>query len=174
MVLNSAILMRGDIWQDQKDSMEFKSSILITLAIILLAISIFTIVIRLTIVKSRDIDGYVITLNLIAIGFALYAFNSWHETKDYENKEVIHPVSLTEIKDFIEVEGDKMIIEPVNRLPHNSKYFLRSGVKDENRRPIFKIEEDQFYETMSLVSQNGEKFELDNDEIQMIKTKRRS
>lgn len=174
MVLNSAILMRGDIWQDQKDLMEFKSSTLITLASILLAILIFTIVIRLTIVKSRDINGYVITLNLIAIGFALYAFNSWHDTKDYENKEIIHPVSLTEIKDFIEVEGDKMIIEPVNRLPHNSKYFLRSGAKDENRRPIFKIEEDQFYETMYLVSQNSEKFELDNDEIQMIKTKRHS
>ncbi len=173
MVLNSTILMRGDIWQDEKNVLEFKSSTLVTLAIILLAISIFTIVLRLTIVKSRDINGYVIMLNLLAIGFALYSFNAWRDAKGIVNKEVIHPVSLTEIKDFIEVKDDKMIIEPVNRLPHNSRYFLRSGAKDENRRPIFKIEEDQFYESMSLVSQYGEKFELGDDEIQMIRSKRR-
>jgi hypothetical protein len=100
------------------------------------------------------------------------SFDAWHYAKDLENKEVIHPVSLTEIKDFIKVEGNKLIIEPVNRLPRNSKYIIRSGSRDENQNIILKIEEDQFYDTMQLVSRNGEEFELDNDEIQMIKSKR--
>ena len=111
-------------------------------------------------------------LCILVAFFGVRSFDAWHDAKDLEHKEVIHPVSLTEIKDFIKVEGNKLTIEPVNRLPHNSKYIIRSGFRDENQNIILKIEEDQFYDTMQLVSRNGEEFELDNDEIQMIKSKR--
>ena len=172
MVLNSSLLMRGDIWQSQKDSIEFKSSVVIALTMIMIVMMIFTIIGWLRCNRDRAIGSALVIICILVAYLGVRSFNAWHDAKDLENKEVIHPVSLTEIKDFIKVEGNKLIIEPVNRLPHNSKYIIRSGSRDENQNIILKIEEDQFYDTMQLVSRNGEEFELDNDEIQMIKSKR--
>lgn len=172
MVLNSSLLMRGDIWQSQKDSIEFKSSVLIALMMIMIVMTIFAIIGWLRCSRDRAIGSSLVIICILVEYLGVRSFNALHDAKDLENKEVIHPVSLTEIKDFIKVEGNKLIIEPVNRLPRNSKYIIRSGFRDENQNIILKIEEDQFYDTMQLVSRNGEEFELDNDEIQMIKSKR--
>lgn len=172
MVLNSSILMRGEIWQYDKSALDFKASVLIALSILFLLIAAIVITLWLTDCKDRTNNICNAAVVLIAIGCSFVAFNTSCDARDLANKEVIQPASLTEIKDFIKVKDNKLTIEPVNRLPRNSKHFLRAGVKDENQNIIFKIEEDQFYETMSLASQGGEKFELSKDEIQMIKEKR--
>lgn len=172
MVLNSSILMHGDIWQHEKSALDFKASVLIAFSILFLLIAAIIIAFSLTVCKNRTDIICSSAAVLIAIICSFVAFNTSRDARDLANKEVIQPASLTDIKDFIKVKDNKLTIEPVNRLPRNSKYFLRAGVKDENQNIIFKIEEDQFYETMSLVSQGGEKFELSKDEIQMIKEKR--
>lgn len=83
--------------------------------------------------------------------------------------------SLSIVSDKIKVDGDKVIIEPLDTDKDNNKYhFSRSTsgkYPQSYEKNIFKFETDDYYEASYLVAEDGGKIKLNEDDAKFIKEK---
>ena len=80
--------------------------------------------------------------------------------------------SLSVIGDKIQVEGDKVIIEPLDTDKNNNKYhFTRSSTgkyPQSYEKNIFKFETDDYYEASYLVAEDGGKIKLNEEDTKFL------
>lgn len=83
--------------------------------------------------------------------------------------------SLSVVSDKIKVEGDKVIIEPLDTDKDNNKYhFSRSTsgkYPQSYEKNIFKFETDDYYEASYLVAEDGGKIKLNEEDTKFLKEK---
>lgn len=83
--------------------------------------------------------------------------------------------SLSVVSDKIKVEGDKVIIEPLDTDKDNNKYhFSRSTsgkYPQSYEKNIFKFETDDYYEASYLVAEDGRKIKLNEEDTKFLKEK---
>lgn len=81
--------------------------------------------------------------------------------------------SLSVVSDKIKVEGDKVIIEPLDTDKDNNKYhFSRSTsgkYPQSYEKNIFKFETDDYYEASYLVAEDGGKIKLSEEDTKFLK-----
>ena len=84
--------------------------------------------------------------------------------------------SLSTISDKIKVDGDKVIIEPLDTDKNNNKYyFTRSSTgkyPQSYEKNIFKFETDDYYEASYLVAEDGGKIKLNEEDTKFLKETR--
>lgn len=85
---------------------------------------------------------------------------------EYRTKYEPKTVALSNIKDNIIVEKDKVIIKP---LEQNYKY--KDDKFDKTKEQIFKIEYDEFYNKYFLTDQYFTRHEISKEEYEMLKNK---
>ena len=167
MVLNSLLLMKKET-----DLMQEILAILMIIAVVLSAIIVVFMVVRMNIRHAHNFKRNFVSMsiaNLCAIlTIAVVAVTFYNFTqKDYHGSYQF--TSLTEIKDSITVENDKVKID---KLKSDYKYIHDQPELDRNEAQIFKIEENKFYEKRWLVDQYGRRFQLDSEEYRMLIDKR--
>lgn len=81
--------------------------------------------------------------------------------------------SLSVIGDKIQVDGDKVIIEPLDTDKNNNKYhFSRSTsgkYSQSYEKNIFKFETSDYYEASYLVAEDGGKIKLSEEDTKFLK-----
>lgn len=165
MVLNSTFVLKKEI--------ATSISIGAKVCFILLVICAVALII-MAINKDRHASKYIngdkigelMFANVAAIIAITLTISAYQHITD---KETYHVTSLTEIKDAITVENDKVTIAPLTQF--NSEYRY-AGTRNSDQKQIFKLEEDNFYERYQLVDQNGNKLSIDSEEYKMLNEKR--
>lgn len=167
MVLNSLLLMKKET-----DLMQEILAILLIVAVVLSAIIVIFMVARMNIRHAHNFKRNFVSMsiaNLCAIlTIAVVAVTIYNFTqKDYHDSYKF--ASLTEIKDSITVENDKVKIDKLNK---DYKYVSDYMELSRDETQIFKLEENKFYEKRWLVDQYGRRFQLDSEEYKMLIDKR--
>ena len=163
MVLNSLLLMKKEI-----DLMQEILAILMIIVVVLSAIIAIFMVVRMNIrhvhnfkrnFVSMSIANLCAILTIAVVAVTFYNFTQKDSHGSYKF------TSLTEIKDSITVENDKVKID---KLSKDYKYVSDYQELDCNETQIFKLEENKFYEKRWLVDQYGRRFQLDSEEYTML------
>lgn len=106
----------------------------------------------------------------------LIVFGGWYGHKTTEDKVSDKQIPLSTISDKIKVEGDKVIIEPLDTDKDNNKYhFSRSTsgkYPQSYEKNIFKFETDDYYEASYLVAEDGGKIKLNEEDTKFLKETR--
>ena len=165
MVLNSTFVLKREIATSTSMGAKVCFALLVICAIALIIVAI-----RKDRHASKYIDGdkigELIFANVAAIIAITLTISAYQHLTD---KETFNVTSLTEIKDAITVENDKVSIAPLTQF--NSEYRY-AGTRKSDQKQIFKLEEDSFFEKYQLVDQNGNKLSIDSEEYKMLNEKR--
>lgn len=167
MVLNSLLLMRKEI----NFAEEGLTLIIIVLSVICTMIAIFMVMKQnlkgIQFLKKNAVAMMLVNVLMILV-IALTA-SLFYSYKSGEKNGTYKFTSLTEIKDSITVENDKVKID---KLAKDYKYVSDYMELRSDETQIFKLEENKFYEKRWLVDQYGRRFQLDNEEYKMLIDKR--
>ena len=166
MVLNSTFVLKREIATSTSVGAKVCFALLVICAIALIVMAIS---------KDRNASKYIngdkigelMFANVAAIIAITLTISAYQHITD---KETFITTSLTEIKDAITVENDKVSIEPLTQF--NSEYRY-AGTRNSDQKQIFKLEEDNFFEKYQLVDQNGNKLSIDSEEYKMLNEKRK-
>ena len=167
MVLNSTFVLKREIATSTSVGTKvcFALLVICAIALIIMAIS-----------KDRNASEYIngdkigelMFANVAAIIAITLTISAYQHLTD---KETFNTTSLTDIKDAITVENDKVTIAPLTQF--NSEYRY-AGTRNSDQKQIFKLEEDNFYERYQLIDQNGNKLSIDSEEYKMLNDKRQN
>ena len=167
MVLNSTFVLKREIATSTSVGAKvcFALLVICAIALIIMAIS-----------KDRNASKYIngdkigelMSANVAAIIAITLTISAYQHLTD---KETFNTTSLTDIKDAITVENDKVTIAPLTQF--NSEYRY-AGTRNSDQKQIFKLEEDNFYERYQLIDQNGNKLSIDSEEYKMLNDKRQN
>lgn len=167
MVLNSLLLMKREV-----------NTVASIFEIVCIVVIAFLVAVAIVMVMKLNFRGLqfikknflaVLMANicmLLVIALSISAYQNY--VKD-DSKGSYKFTSLTEIKDAITVENDKVKID---KLSKDYKYVSDYQELDRNETQIFKLEENKFYEKRWLVDQYGRRFQLDSEEYKMLNDKR--
>ena len=167
MVLNSTFVLKKEIATSTSVGAKVCFALLMICAIALIILAIN---------KDRNAAKYInedkigelMFANVSAIIAITLTISAYQHLTD---KETFNVTSLTEIKDAITVENDKVTIQSLSQF--NSEYRY-AGTRNSDQKQIFKLEEDNFFEKYQLVDQNGNKLSIDSEEYKMLKDKSRA
>ena len=166
MVLNSTFVLKREI--ATSTSMGAKVCFIL---LVICAIALIVMAINKDRNASKYIDGdkigELIFANVAAIVAITLSISAYQHLTD---KETFNVVSLTEIKDAITVENDKVTIASLTQF--NSEYRY-AGTRNSDQKQIFRLEEDSFFEKYQLVDQEGNKLSIDSEESKMLNDKRK-
>lgn len=165
MVLNSTFVLKKEIATSTSVGAKVCFALLVICAIALIVMAIS---------KDRNASKYIngdkigelMFANVAAIIAITLAISAYQHITD---KETFNVTSLTEIKDAITVENDKVSIAPLTQFDSDYRY---AGTRNSDQKQIFKLEEDRFFEKYQLVDQNGNKISIDSEEYKMLNEKR--
>lgn len=163
MVLNSTFVLKREIATSTSAGAKACFALLVICAIALIVMAIS---------KDRNASKYInadktgelLFANIAALIAITLTISAYQHITD---KETFNTTSLTEIKDAITVENDKVTIQP---LSHDYRYV---GTRNSDQKQIFKLEEDNFFEKYQLVDQYGNKLSIDSEEYKMLNGKRK-
>lgn len=123
--------------------------------------------------KKRNYKSLFKNIGIIFIctGLCYLSLNGLFQTSkkitDYQNQKYeTKTIPLTNIKDNIIVENNKVIIKP---LEQNYKY--KDDKFDKTKEQTFKIEYDEFYNKYFLTDQYFTRHEISKEEYEMLKNK---
>ncbi len=165
MILNSLLLMKEET--DLNQVILARTCIAVT---IIAAIAILCMMIRFNRKNAGDFKRNLF-VNLFTILTIVFLAVTCYSYTHGENLSSYKFTSLTEIKDSITVEDDKVKIAPLTQLQQKYKYIHDQPELREDETQIFKLEENSFYEKRWLVDQYGRRYQLDAEEYKMLKEK---
>ena len=90
----------------------------------------------------------------------------------YEYRETSKPISLIDIKDHIDVHGDKVTIAPLSKID-KCYYYINNvyRLEDNDTHEIFKLDANTFWEEYHLVTKGCGRYEITLDEYKLLKSK---
>ena len=167
MVLNSLLLMKREV----NAVASIFEIVCIVIIASLVAVAIFMVMKLnfrgLKFIKQNFLA--VLIANVCMLLVIVLSISAYQRYVQNDSKGSYKFASLTEIRDSITVENDKVKIDKLNK---DYKYISDYQELRNDETQIFKLEENKFYEKRWLVDQYGRRFQLDSEEYKMLIDKR--
>ena len=142
MVLNSVVLKKEIV----SNYTNFGAALVAVISVIAVLIVFFALKQDYEEVKKSNRNAVdLLIVNACAIFIVAVTIIAFNNLKS--DREDYNPTSLTEIKDAITIENDKVSIAPLTQF--NSKYRY-AGTRSSDQKQIFKLEKDNFFREVSI------------------------
>lgn len=143
----------------------------IKLGLTLLAVALITFIVLIVML------GYTHTMNMniykmfslpivFGIGFCIIGIFHYYNSNTYEHNEIKIPVTIKDVKDLIHIDNNKLTIDPLTNKDTTLKY--KNPNYDNNKKQIFKIEKDEFYENYKLIDDNNSEIKITKEEYEEL------
>lgn len=143
----------------------------IKLGLTLLAVALITFILLIVML------GYTHTMNMnlykmfslpivFGIGFCIIGIFHYYNSNTYEHNTIKTPVTIKDVKDLIHIDNNKLTIDPLTNKNTNLKY--KNPNYDNNKKQIFKIEKDEFYENYKLIDDNNSEIKISKEEYEEL------
>ena len=109
-------------------------------------------------------------IQIVILAITLYGLNEAFKTekvKNYNHQFEEQTVKLSDIKELIHVEGDKLTIDPLTNKSKN--YYYSSDRYKDNERQLFRIDHDDVFEEYQLVDKNNNKIKISKEEYEELR-----
>ena len=103
------------------------------------------------------------------IGFCIIGIFHYYNSNTYEHNEIKTPVTIKEMKELIHIDDNKLTIDPLINKDTTLKY--KNPNYDNNKKQIFKIEKDEFYENYKLIDENNNEIKISKEEYEELTKK---
>ena len=136
----------------------------IKLGLTLLAVALITFILLIVMLGYK----HTMSMNLykmfslpivFGIGFCIIGIFHYYNSNTYEHNEIKIPVTIKEVKELIHIDDNKLTIDPLKY--KNPNY-------DNNKKQIFKIEKDEFYENYKLIDDNNSEIKITKEEYEEL------
>ena len=116
-------------------------------------------------------------IRFFILAITLHSLNVAFQTekvKNYNHQFEEQKVQLSDIKELIHVEGDKLTIDPLTNKGKNY-YYKNSGLYGElyknNERQLFRIDHDDVFEEYQLIDKKNNKIKISKEEYEELTKK---
>lgn len=105
-------------------------------------------------------------IGLIIVSSLFIATNT-EKVKNYNHQFEEQSVKLTDIKELIHVERNKLTIDPLTNKDKNY-YYSDSDSYKKNERQLFRIDHDDVFEEYQLVDKNNNEIKITKEEYEEL------
>lgn len=143
----------------------------IKIGLMLLAVALITFILLIVMLGYK----HTMSMNLYRIfslpivfglGFCVLGIYFNYSSNSYEHNNIKTPVTIKDIKELIHIDNDKLTIDPLTNKDTNLKY--KNPNYYNNKKQIFKIEKDEFYENYKLIDNNNNKINISKEEYEEL------
>lgn len=109
-------------------------------------------------------------IQILILAITLYGLNEAFKTekvKNYNHQFEEQSVKLSDIKELIHVEGNKLTIDPLTNKGKNYYYSDSDSYKN-SKKQLFKIDHDDVFEEYQLVDKNNNKIKISKEEYEEL------
>lgn len=109
-------------------------------------------------------------IQILILTITLYGLNEAFKTekvKNYNHQFEEQSVKLSDIKELIHVEGNKLTIDPLTNKGKNYYYSDSDSYKN-NKKQLFRIDHDDVFEEYQLVDKNNNKIKISKEEYEEL------
>lgn len=143
----------------------------IKIGLMLLAVAVITfilLVVMLGYKHTMSMNLYrIFSLPIVfGLGFCVLGIYFNYNSNTYEHNEIKIPVTIKEVKELIHIDDNKLTIDPLTNKDTTLKY--KNPNYDNNKKQIFKIEKDEFYENYKLIDQNNSEIKISKEEYEEL------
>lgn len=103
---------------------------------------------------------------VFGLGFCTLGIFQYYSSNTYEHNTIKTPVTTKDVKDLIHIDNNKLTIDPLTNKDTTLKY--KNPNYDNNKKQIFKIEKDEFYENYKLIDQNNSEIKISKEEYEKL------
>ena len=110
-------------------------------------------------------------IQTLILAITFYGLNVAFKTekvKNYNHQFEEQSVKLTDIKELIHVERNKLTIDPLTNKDKNY-YYSDSDSYKKNERQLFRIDHDDVFEEYQLVDKNNNKIKISKEEYEELR-----
>jgi|GEM_PF-3080010 len=110
-------------------------------------------------------------IQIVILAITLYGLNEAFKTekvKNYNHQFEEQTVKLSDIKELIHVEGNKLTIDPLTNKGKNY-YYEKSKLYRNNEKQLFRIDHDDVFEEYQLVDKNNNKIKISKEEYEELR-----
>lgn len=110
-------------------------------------------------------------IQIVILAITLYGLNEAFKTekvKNYNHQFEEQTVKLSDIKELIHVEGNKLTIDPLTNKDKNY-YYEKSKLYRNNEKQLFRIDHDDVFEEYQLVDKNNNKIKISKEEYEELR-----
>lgn len=110
-------------------------------------------------------------IQILILAITLYGLNEAFKTekvKNYNHQFEEQTVQLSDIKELIHVEGNKLTIDPLTNKGKNYYYSDSDSYKN-NKKQLFRIDHDDVFEEYQLVDKNNNKIKISKEEYEELR-----
>lgn len=143
----------------------------IKLGLILLTVAFITfilLIVMLGYTHTMSMNLYrIFSLPIVfGLGFCTLGIFQYYNSNSYEHNTIKIPVTIKDVKDLIHIDNNKLTIDPLTNKNTNLKY--KNPNYDNNKKQIFKIEKDEFYENYKLIDDNNSEIKISKEEYEEL------
>lgn len=109
-------------------------------------------------------------IQIVILAITLYGLNEAFKTekvKNYNHQFEEQSVKLSDIKELIHVEGNKLTIDPLTNKGKNYYYSDSDSYKN-SKKQLFRIDHDDVFEEYQLVDKNNNKIKISKEEYEEL------
>ena len=110
-------------------------------------------------------------IQIVILAITLYGLNEAFKTekvKNYNHQFEEQSVKLTDIKELIHVERNKLTIDPLTNKDKNYYYSDSDSYKN-SKKQLFRIDHDDVFEEYQLVDKNNNKIKISKEEYEELR-----
>lgn len=110
-------------------------------------------------------------IQIVILAITLYGLNEAFKTekvKNYNHQFEEQTVKLSDIKELIQVEENKLTIDPLTNKGKNY-YYEKSKLYKNNETQLFRIDHDDIFEEYRLVDKNNNKIKISKEEYKELR-----
>lgn len=107
------------------------------------------------------------TLILAITCYGLDVAFQTEKSKNYRHQFEEQTVKLSDIKELIHVDGDKLTIDPLTNKSKN--YYYKFDNYKNNERQLFRIDHNDVFEEYKLVDKNNNKIKISKEEYEELR-----
>ena len=109
-------------------------------------------------------------IQILILAITFYGLNEAFKTekvKNYNHQFEEQTVKLSDIKELIHVDGNKLTIDPLTNKGKNYYYSDSDSYKN-NKKQLFRIDHDDIFEKYKLVDENNNEIKLTKEDYEEL------
>lgn len=109
-------------------------------------------------------------IQTLILAITFYCLNEAFKTEkvqNYNHQFEVQTVKLSDIKELIHVEENKLTIDPLTNKGKN--YYYSSDRYKDNEKQLFRIDHDDIFEEYRLVDKNNNKIKISKEEYKELR-----
>lgn len=109
-------------------------------------------------------------IQIVILAITLYGLNEAFKTekvKNYNRQFEERTVKLSDIKELIHVEGNKLTIDPLTNKGKNYYYSDSDSYKN-SKKQLFRIDHDDIFEKYKLIDENNNEIKLTKEDYEEL------